>query len=132
VSANEDLARRALESFNTGGVESALEAFAPDAEWRAIPEWPEDEVYRGHDGLRRLGALWTDNFDDYRIEIERLVDAGDRVVALVHHAGTAKGSGMEISQPLGFVFDVREGRFTRVATYSKWDEALAAAGVDED
>ena len=41
--------------------------------------------------------LWTEQFDDYSFQVERLIDAGrDRVVALVRQAGTGKESGVPV------------------------------------
>jgi hypothetical protein len=37
----------------------------------------------GADGFREAWADWTEAFESYRIDLERLVDAGDRVVSLV-------------------------------------------------
>ena len=74
----------AIEAFNQGGVESALAFLDPEIEWWAPPEWLEDPVYRGHDGIRRLAAYWTELFDQYRLELVRIVEAGDdKVVILV-------------------------------------------------
>jgi ketosteroid isomerase-like protein len=126
VSANEELVRRAVELFNSGGPEAVVELFHPDAEWVAIPEWPEDPIYHGHDGIRRLGALWIELFEDYALNAERTEDLGDRIVVLGKQSGRARGSGIELSQDLCFVFRVRDGLVHRAETFTTWDEALAA------
>jgi hypothetical protein len=48
-------------------------------------------------GLEAVGrffeALRPYMGDDHQVAIDELIDAGDRVVALVHHQGTAPGGG---------------------------------------
>ena len=42
-----------------------------------------DGIYRGHEGLRRWARHWREVWDDYEERCEELIDAGDRVVAVV-------------------------------------------------
>jgi ketosteroid isomerase-like protein len=122
----------AIEAFNQGGVESALAFLDPEIEWRAPPEWLEDPVYRGHDGIRRLAAYWTELFDQYRLELVRIVEAGDdKVVILLNQLGQIRGSGDRIEGPIGYVAEVRGGLVTRVDIYFSWERTLEAAGVSD-
>jgi ketosteroid isomerase-like protein len=122
----------AIHAFNEGGVESALEFFDPNLEWVAPPEWLEDRLYKGHDGLRRLAAYWTQLFDDYRLEPERWMDVGeDEVVLLLHQRGQIKGSGDPVDGPIGYLAQIRNGLVTRVNIYFSWEQTLEAAGLPE-
>jgi len=122
----------AIEAFNEGGVESALAFLDPEIEWWAPPEWLEDPVYRGHDGIRRLAAYWTELFDQYRLELVRIVEAGDdKVVILLNQLGQIRGSGDRIEGPIGYVAEVRGGLVTRVDIYFSWERTLEAAGVSD-
>jgi hypothetical protein len=39
--------------------------------------------------------VWTEQFDDFSLQVERLIDAGDdRVVALIRQSATGKESGV--------------------------------------
>ena len=38
------------------------------------PEWLDQSVYRGHEGLREVLHLWTESFDEYHWSQERLID----------------------------------------------------------
>jgi ketosteroid isomerase-like protein len=123
---------RAIEAFNQGGVESALAFLDPEIEWWAPPEWLEDPVYRGHDGIRRLSAYWTELFDEYRLELVRIVEAGDdKVVILLNQLGQIRGSGDRIEGPIGYVAEVRGGLVARVDIYFSWERTLDAAGVSD-
>jgi ketosteroid isomerase-like protein len=120
----------AIKAFNEGGVEPALEFFDPKLEWIAPPDWLEDRLYEGHDGLRRLSEYWTQLFDDYRLEPERSLNVGeDEVVLLLHQRGQIKGSGDPIDAEIGWFAQIRYGLVTRVNIYFSWEEALEAAGL---
>jgi ketosteroid isomerase-like protein len=124
--------RAAIEAFSDQGIEAALAYFDPELEWWAPPEWLEDRLYRGHQGLRELAAFWTEQFDDYRVEPERFIElGGDRVVALLHQRGRIRGSGDRVEQPIGYIARIREGKVTEVHVYFSWEATLEAAGLSE-
>jgi ketosteroid isomerase-like protein len=108
-----------------------VDFYHSDVEYFTPPEWPEDAVFRGHEGIRRGAALWAENFNEYRWDIERLIDAGGCVVGLYHHRGRIKTGGAWVESPVGAVFYMRDGKIARVATYFSWAEALRAARIEE-
>ncbi len=129
---NVALVRRAFETFGADGFEDALQFFTTDAAWYTTDRWLEASAYRGHDGLRRLVAGFTENFDGLGYEVEDVRAVDDRVVALVHMTGRIKDSGQPISQPLGLVVsDFRDGAFGEVRAYASWRDALSAVGLEE-
>lgn len=128
---NIEVVRRTLEAFNEGGVEATFEHFDPDIEWVGPPEWLEDRLYQGDQGLRKLAATWVENFDQYRLEPERMIDAGDRVVVLGQQRGRIKGSAVPVVQQVGMVWTLRDARGVRVEAFFSWREALEAAGLEE-
>jgi ketosteroid isomerase-like protein len=122
----------AIKAFNEGGVEPALEFFDPGLEWVAPPDWLEDRLYKGHDGLRRLSAYWMELFDDYRFEPERSINVGeDQIVLLLHQRGQIKGSVDPVDANIGWLAEIRDGLVTRVNIYFSWDETLEAAGLSD-
>ena len=123
-------ATNVITAFNEGGVEAALEYVDPQLEWWAPPDWLEDEVYRGHDGLRKLAAFWTDQFDEYRLHLDRLIDLDDGcVLVLSHQHGTIKGSTVEIEQPVAWIVEARDGKMSQVHIHFTWEAAADAVGV---
>ena len=125
----EAILRDAVAALNRGDLSVVPDLFHPDIEWKSPEEWLERDVYRGHDGVREIGNLWLQNFDDYRWDVVRTEFAGDTTVLLVHQRGRTKAHGVPVEQPLGFVFEWSGERIVRGATYNDWDEALAAAGA---
>jgi ketosteroid isomerase-like protein len=108
---NVEIVRKGFEAFAARGVEGLMENFAAaDGVWYTAPEFVEASEYRGHDGLRSMVSVFTDNFDDWSLDVVELRDAGDSVVALIEHGGKIKGTDVPIRQPMGIVYsDFREG-----------------------
>jgi ketosteroid isomerase-like protein len=128
---NVEIVRRTIETFNVDGVEATLQYLDPKVEWLAPPEWLEERLYKGHEGIRRIASQWIDNIDGYRLDPERFIDTGDAVVVLLFGHGRIRGSAVPIEQKLGYVWEVRNRKGVRVQVYFSWEEALEAAGFEE-
>jgi ketosteroid isomerase-like protein len=127
---NEAFARNFFDTFNRDGVEGVLPYFDPEIEWFGPPEWLEEPVYSGHDGLRRLAAAWEGNFGEYRLDFEQLFElADDEVLVLAFQRGRIKGSDDRIELRVGFEWLVRDRRIARVKAHFSWEQALVAAGL---
>jgi len=126
---NVDLVRKAYDALN-GGIEGLLPFHPPDVVMYSIAEWPDDPVYRGHDGVRKLTAAWTDNFDNWGFEVHEIREEGNRVLAHAEMTGRIKDTGIPIRQPLSAVFsNFREGMIGEVRFFLTWQEALKAVGL---
>jgi len=129
---NVEIMRRAIKAFSDEGVDAALEYCDPEIEWWAPPEWLEDRLYKGHEGVRELAAFWSQQFDQYQLDREKFIDLGDdQVLALLHQRGRIKGSRNRIEQPIGYIAHIREGKLTEVHVYFSWEATLEAAGLRE-
>jgi hypothetical protein len=126
-----EVVRRAIETFNGEGIEAALTYFDPDVEWLGPPEWLEEHRYKGHDGTRKIASVWGENFDEYRLDVERLVDVGNEILVLGYQRGRIKGSADTIEQPIGYQWQVRNRKTVRVQVHFSWEAALDAAGLSE-
>jgi len=129
---NVDIVRRGFEHFRvTGG--PLPEILAPDFVWdmSTFRDWPEQRTYEGADGTRQFLEDWTSAFDDWRITVEALHDAGEQVVAVCRQSGRAKATGMPVNMRLAQVFTLRDGLQTRMEMYADVAEALKAVGLAE-
>ncbi|HEV3230256.1 MAG TPA: nuclear transport factor 2 family protein, partial [Solirubrobacteraceae bacterium] len=128
---NVEIVRRSFEAHRTGGIEAAIPFYAPDFVWDAGPDWLEDRVYRGHDGARRLDAIFAASFEDYSLVVHEIRGVGEQVLALYEATGRIKDSGVPLRQPVGLVLsDFRDGAIGKVRSYFSWQEAREAVGVE--
>jgi ketosteroid isomerase-like protein len=95
-------------------------------------EFEGRSVWRGREGYVEWFRTWTAEFEDWSLQLERLIDAGrDRVVALTYQSAKGKASGAPVEVRLGSVWGLKDGRVVRMRTYLDPAEALEAAGIVE-
>jgi ketosteroid isomerase-like protein len=129
---NVETVNRVVEAFNTSGLDAALAYVHPELAWHAPPEWLEEPVYRGREGLRQLAESWGQNFDEYRLDLERVVDlGGNRALALLVQRGETKAGGNPMQLAIGWIVEVVDGQLARVDVHFSWASALEAAGLSE-
>ncbi|HEX6712403.1 MAG TPA: nuclear transport factor 2 family protein [Thermoleophilaceae bacterium] len=92
-------------------------------------ESPDQAEYLGHNGMRRWIGDWSGAWDEWRIEVEEILDAGDAVLALVHHTALGHASGMKMDSHDGMLFTFRDGKVVALDYYTGRERALAAAGL---
>jgi|SRR5580704_240528 ketosteroid isomerase-like protein len=129
---NVEIVRNAFQAFSAEGIDAALSFFSPDVVWHPIDRWLDGAAYRGHDGMRRLSAAFSENFDDFRYDVHEVRDAQDRVLALVDMKGRIKGSSSEVNQRRGFVVSgFVDETFGEVRSFASWQDAIEAVGLEE-
>ena len=123
---------KVVDAFNTRGLDAALAYVHPELAWYAPPEWLERQVYRGPEGLRQLAESWGENFDEYRLDLERVIDlGGNRALALLIQRGLIKTGGSPMELAVGWIVEVLDGQLARVDVHFGWESALEAAGLAE-
>jgi ketosteroid isomerase-like protein len=134
---NVEIMRRVFEEFQAGMERGDLgdrfeETVADDSEFITAVPLEGRSVWRGREGFAEFMRAWTEDFEDWSIRLERLIDAGeDRVVGLTHQSATGKVSGAPVELNLGTVAELKDGRVVRMRNYLTYAEALEAAGVEE-
>src|SRR5918995_645766 len=131
---NVEVVRRVYEEWSAGlergdpGAAFGMEAVADDLEFTIEGFHPE----RGREGYVEWFRMWTSEFEDWSLQLERLIDAGgDRVVALTHQSATGKESGAPVELKIGVVWELKDGRVVRARNYLRHAEAIEAAGLSE-
>src|SRR5262245_10014683 len=96
---NVDRLRRGYEVLTREGIDAALSLgyIAPNIVVRESEDVPDTDVYRGHDGMRRLLGAFFETFDDVRFEPDEFFDLDDRILVGVRTVGRGKGSGVTIA-----------------------------------
>ena len=130
---NVELVRRIFDAFGRGDFEGGIELADTPPEFEFVPSGaliPDlATVQRGPEAFRRVVETFVAEFDDARVELHELIDAGDQVFTSFTLRGRGKHSGVETSwEPLS-VWTVQEGRLIRWLGFTDRDEALEAAGL---
>jgi ketosteroid isomerase-like protein len=135
---NVEIAQRAFDAFQEGfargdaGAAFDSECVATECEWFPFPDFPGPKSYRGRDGFLEFMRIWTEDFADWSIDSERMIEApGDRVVAMIHQSGTGKASGVPVESHFGTVYELEAGQVIRIRNFADAGEALRAAGLSE-
>jgi ketosteroid isomerase-like protein len=99
----------------------------PDVEWSA----PEDgTIFRGREGVRQRLEQWLESFEEYRYEIERVIDTeGDEVLVVATEVARGARSGAEVRSTNYELITVRGGMIVRIREFYDEAPALEAAGL---
>jgi uncharacterized protein len=127
--ANLDLFHEGTAAWNRGDYQAIVDMCHPDVEWSFSDRLP-DATGRitGKDAVRSFFETFTEDWSEISIRPDRLVDAGDDVVALVEFVARGR-DGIEASMQFVHVWTVREGQIVRFRGFATFEEALEAVGV---
>lgn len=128
---NVEIVRRIYEAVDRGDLETANSYIHPEIEFHTYVHAPEAGVYRGKEAVRKYNEELFGQFESLRIEVEELVDAGDRVIVVTTQHAVPKGGQQEIEVHMAEVWTVRDLLLAERHSYSSRVEALEAAGLAE-
>jgi ketosteroid isomerase-like protein len=123
---NLELARTAIKAVSDGDPEAYAAICAPDVElFTAFAAF--EGHYSGHQGVRDFFTNIRDAANSVHYEIEDLRAVGpDRVIALLRLTAESR-AGMKVDQQTANVYDIEDGKLTRVRVYLDQDEAVREA-----
>jgi ketosteroid isomerase-like protein len=127
--ANVELVRAAYEWGNRKRELDLANVLHPDFEWYTRVDLPDAGPRKGHEGVTRLRAEWVDAFDDFHVELDELIDAGDCVIAVSRLCGRPREGSHELEVRESQVWKLREGKALEVRAYLTRAEALEAIGL---
>ena len=124
--------RRQVELISRGDYEAALALHDPEIEIvTRDPDVAITGVWHGREGHRDLLAEWDAAWDGPTVyEIEEIIPAGDRFVAVARYRAVGAGSGVEVEGTFVWLCEYRDGLLRRWETFATRDQALAAANAD--
>ncbi|MCA1843398.1 MAG: nuclear transport factor 2 family protein [Actinobacteria bacterium] len=128
---NVEVVRRAYEAFVRGDQAGLLAAWDPQIEWQTREDLPDTATHSGHDEVLRWIARWLESWEDFKLETEDFIDAGEYVVVSTRQSGTGSESGAYAEFQETHVCKLRNGRVIQVVEYRTKTEALEAVGLSE-
>jgi ketosteroid isomerase-like protein len=128
---NVDLVRSIYAGWERGDFTSAEWAH-PEIEY-VIADGPAPGSWTGLAGMAEGFRGFVSAWDQFRVEAVEYRELDDeRVLVLVHHSGRGKTSGLDLGRVRGkraHLFNVRDGKVTRIVIYYDRERALADLGL---
>ena len=127
---NVEIVRLGYDEFLATG-ELVERITAPEFVWdmSTFHGWPERQTYEGPEGTGEFLTDWVSAWEDWRLEVRELIDAGDDVVAILRQSGRSKTTGLEVDMDFAQVWTIKDGKQTRMRMYADPDEALREVGL---
>jgi ketosteroid isomerase-like protein len=119
---NVELVHAVYDRLNVGGAEAVRKLLDPDVVFKEPPEQPGATAFHGIDAAIEGFGKWSENWEMHRIEPERLIDLGDRVLSLEHQRLRGR-DGVEVEADSATIWTLRRGKVIRVEAW--WDQGTA-------
>ena len=127
-----ELVESAFAAWNRGDIDAFAGHVAEDVAWLEVSGRPEsggDLERFGRERMRESLRSLFDAWESYDLDVERIYDLGDRIVAIVREVARGRASGLEVDSRWGYVVTVEGGEIVRVEAYRDADHALRVTGL---
>ena len=122
---------RGVAAWNNGDLDGWLATVNPGGEFRTSGMFPGvQRVYHGVEGMRKLWADMRGPWQKFHMNIERIEDLGDSVLALFTFEVTGR-DGLTTSRRWAHVAKYDNGTAITTDNYASWEQALKAVGLEE-
>jgi uncharacterized protein len=129
---NVALVQDAYDGFAKGDVEPLVSILHENSEWHEAEHgtyWPGGS-FRGPQAVLEgvLGRIPQD-FDDFQIEIKRILESGDTVFVEARYRATAKATGKLLSAQVAHVWDFQDGKVVHWQQYTDTWQFAQVTGI---
>jgi ketosteroid isomerase-like protein len=114
--------------WREGRLEEALGGLDDDFEWLAT-DVLDGAVYKGPDEVIGFFRDWIDSWEGLEVDWDLHELDAERGLAVIHMRGTSRASGIPAEMHFGQIWEMSEGRFTRMTMYTDVAQARRAAGL---
>jgi ketosteroid isomerase-like protein len=130
---NVELVLRGNAAANGGDYAGWAEVCHPDVEFRDLAHAVDAaQTVKGRDAVLALWSQWRETFDEFRAEIEEIVDCGAHVICATRWIGRGNASGVAVDVSQVDVYEVRDGKIVAATlAYPDKATALQALGLRE-
>jgi len=122
---NVSVVRQCYDAFRRRDLPTVIMLLDPEVEYYQSDEVPWGGRYAGHAGVAEFFQKLTSTIES-TVDPDRVVDAGDHVVAVGHTHGSVRASGKEFDVPAVHVWRLRDGKVVRFEAYIDNPQMLAA------
>jgi ketosteroid isomerase-like protein len=95
------------------------------------------EKYHGHDGVERAARRWIEPQEWMVVELEQIIEVGDRLVSVHHVRSKMRHTGIEFdtregnTPGLAYLWTFRNGKVIHFQSFPGLEKALEAVGLSE-
>jgi ketosteroid isomerase-like protein len=127
---NLELVKQAFARWNAGDREVDFGTIDPEIELHTPLASTRGAPYRGHEGFRQWLADIDDQFEVWELRAREWMELEEgRVLGLGEIHARGRGSGIELDQPLAWLFSIRAGKLVRYEVFYNPDQALRSLGL---
>jgi uncharacterized protein len=127
---NVEVIRRMWDAFLAGDLQTGLSFYDPDVEWDGT-NLPDGQIGRGHQAIVDHIRHWAEQWEDWTVEVERIIDGGTEHVVLVMRERGRSNSGLEMDECHAELYVFHGGKVVRRQGFSDPRAALDAIGLPE-
>ncbi len=126
--ADVEMVRAGFETLAQEGLEGILPLIHPEFEMTTPPGLAaEPDTYRGREGMQRYWDSFGDGMEGIGFAARDFEDLGEgRVLATAVLRGRGRSSGIEVSQEVVLVWEVRDAMAYRIHVFATIEEARAS------
>ena len=125
---SEEVLRRTYEALTRRDLAVLDELADPDFEMDLTERVLNPATYHGAEGLLRFLGEIDELWASMDIDVERVIERGDEVLAVLMVTLTGRGSGVEMASRIAQRWTMRDGRLLRMKLYGDADAAVAEFG----
>ncbi len=121
MAGNVELVRGAYEAFARGDVPAVLEALDENVEWNEAEHhayWPGGPLIGRQAVLEGVLARIPEDFDNFTVDLQRVVGCGEAVLVEARYRATVKQTGKSLDALVAHVWDFRDGKAVRWQQYT--------------
>ena len=120
--------REVYAEWERGNMDAVAQYVAPDVIFRSTTT---DKPVHGHDGVLGLLSDIQSAVSDWTMELEELIESGDRVFVRERHRAVGRKSGAPLDATYYAAFLVRDGLITEGFWFHNRADALDAARITD-
>jgi ketosteroid isomerase-like protein len=128
VPGGEEVLRRTYEALARRDFTALSELADPDFEMDLTERVLNPATYRGAEGLLRFLGEIDELWASMDIDVERVIERGDEVLAVLLVTLTGRGSGVEMESRIAQWWTLRDGKLLRMKLYGDAEAAVAEFG----
>ena len=132
MSDNAAIIRGVYDAFLRGDVTAVVAVMDEQIDWNEaehVTYWQGDPFIGPHAVLTGVFARLAHDFDNFRIDVSRLVAAGDTVLVEARYRATARATGKPLDAQVAHVFDLRDGKIVRFQQYTDTWQFAQVTGI---